>query len=81
MTVEDIRESGAGHIPLQVGRFPIRRLGLGSLVQHDLAGLYGVFPDAWKAPADFPIHGLVSHGFLRQYAWTLDFDSMTMSFL
>ena len=79
-TVEDVRESGAGHIPLQVGRFPIRRLGLGSLVQHDLAGFYGVFPDVWTTAAGFPIHGLVSHGFLRRYAWTLDFDAMTMTF-
>ena len=79
-TVEDVRESGAGHVPLQVGRFPIRRLGLGSVVQHDLTGFYGVFPDAWKDAAGFPIHGLVSHGFLRRYAWTLDFDAMTMTF-
>lgn len=80
-TTEEVRESGAGHVPLQVARFPIRRLGLGSLVQHDLTGFYGVFPDAWREAAGFSIHGLVSHGFLRRYASTLDFESMTMSFV
>ena len=80
-TTEDVRESGAGHVALQVGRFPIRRLGLGSLVQHDLLGFYGVFPDAWREAAGFRIDGLVSHGFLRRYAWTLDFDSMAMTFV
>ena len=79
-TIEDVRETGAGHVPLQVGRFPVRRLSVGPLVQRDLRGFYGVFPDAWKQPADFPIHGIVSHGFLRRYAWTLDFQAMTMTF-
>ena len=80
-TIEDVRESGAGHVALQVGRFPIRRLGLGSLVQHDLTGFYGVFPDIWREAAGFTIHGLVSHGFLRRYTWTLDFDEMAMTFV
>ena len=79
-TTEDVRETGAGRVPLQIGRFPVQRLALGPLVQHDLRGFYGVFPDGWKQPAGFPIHGIVSHGFLRRYAWTLDFQAMTMSF-
>lgn len=28
----------------------------------------------------FPVNGLVSHGFLRRYAWTLDFERMAMTF-
>ncbi len=44
------------------------------------SGLYGVFPDAWQELAGISVHGILSHGFLRHYAWTLDFDSMTMSF-
>lgn len=75
-----MRESGAGHVPLRLGRFPVRRLGLGPLVQHDVLGMFGVFPDAWREGAGFPVHGLVSHAFLRRYEWTLDFDAMTMSF-
>jgi hypothetical protein len=80
VTSEEVRETGAGRIPLDVGRFPIRRLGLGALVRHDLKGFYGVFPDTWKEAAGFRIHGLVGHGFLREFAWTLDFESMTMTF-
>lgn len=79
-TTVDVRETGAGHVPLQVARFPIGRLGLGPLLQHDVTGFFGVFPDAWRGAAGFPIHGLISHGFLRRYAWTLDFDSMLMLF-
>ena len=26
------------------------------------------------------IGGILSHGFLRRYAWTLDFEAMTMTF-
>jgi hypothetical protein len=26
------------------------------------------------------IDGILSHGFLRRYAWTLDFEAMTMTF-
>ena len=80
-TTDDVRETGAGRIPLQVARFPVNGLGLGPLLQRDLLGFYGVFPDAWRAAAGFPIHGLVSHGFLRRYAWTLDFDAMRMTFV
>ena len=37
-------------------------------------------PAAAGAAAGFPIHGLVSHGFLRRYRWTIDFTRMTMRF-
>jgi hypothetical protein len=79
-TRKEVRESGAGHIELELGPFPVARLGLGSLVQSDLTGLYGVFPPEWAHSLGFAVHGLVSHGFLRRYAWTLDFERMTMTF-
>jgi len=73
--------SGAGDTTLELGRFDIARLGVGPLVQHDLAGLYGAFPDELSGAATgFPIHGLVSHHFLRHYCWTIDFAGMTMTF-
>lgn len=75
-----MRESGAGHVPLRIGRFPVRRLALGLLVQRDVSGMVGIFPDEWRQAAGFPVHGLVSHAFLRRYVWTLDFDSLTMTF-
>jgi hypothetical protein len=73
--------SGAGTTTLELGRFGIPRLALGPLVQHDLAGLYGAFPDELSgAMTGFPIDGLVSHHFLRHYCWTIDFAGMTMTF-
>ena len=31
--------------------------------------------------AEFRVHGIVSHHFLRDYAWTIDFARMTMTFV
>jgi hypothetical protein len=77
---EEIGESGAGHLSQRFGRFPVGRVGLGPLVLRETSGLYGVFPDAWRQVAGISIHGILSHGFLRRYAWTLDFERMTMAF-
>lgn len=77
---DEIGESGAGSLSLRFGRFPVRRVALGPLAQQDAEGLYGIFPDLWTDVGGVGIHGLLSHGFLRRYAWTLDFEAMTMSF-
>jgi hypothetical protein len=74
-TAPERGRSGAGEVTLELGRFPIRRLAVGSLVQEDLLGLYGAFPEGLEQ-----VHGLVSHGFLRRYRWTIDFTRMTMRF-
>jgi hypothetical protein len=74
-TASERGTTGAGDVTLELGRFPIRRLAVGSLVQEDLVGLYGAFP-----PGIEGIDGLVSHGFLRRYRWTIDFTRMTMRF-
>jgi hypothetical protein len=65
------------------GYFPIEELGLGSLAQKDLLGVYGgLTPDMYWNPAGFIQDGLISHNFLRQYdSWTLDFDEMTYYFV
>jgi hypothetical protein len=65
---------------LRFGRFPPRSVELGSLSQPDASGLYGIFPDLWSELGGVTIHGILSHDFLRRYAWTLDFDAMTMTF-
>jgi hypothetical protein len=72
--------SGAGDTTLELGRFPIARLGVGALEQEAAVGLYGAFPPELARAAGFPIHGLVSHGFLRHFRWTIDFTRMTMRF-
>ena len=74
-TAPERGNSGAGDVTLELGRFPIPRLALGPLVQEDLVGLYGAFPAGLEG-----IDGLVSHGFLRRYRWTIDFTRMTMRF-
>jgi Aspartyl protease len=78
---EEVGESGAGSLSLRFGRFPLERVGLGSLVEYEASGLYGIFPDLWTELAGISIHGILSHGFLRRYAWTLDFDAMRMTFV
>ena len=52
----------------------------GAYAEGEFAGFFGAFPDVWRDSAGFRIDGIVSHGFLRCYASTLDFDTMTMSF-
>jgi hypothetical protein len=73
-------ESGAGDVTLELGHFPIRLLALGDVRKEHTQGLYGAFPAEWNEVAEFRVHGIVSHGFLRDYAWTIDFARMTMTF-
>jgi tetratricopeptide (TPR) repeat protein len=63
------------------GAFPIKKLGMGKLIQTDVMGEYGSrTPDTYWSRG-FIQDGLISHAFLRQYSsWTLDFDSMTYIF-
>jgi predicted aspartyl protease len=77
---EEVGESGAGILTARFGRFPLRSVELGPLSQPGASGLYGIFPDLWTELGGVTIHGILSHGFLRRYAWTLDFDAMTMTF-
>jgi len=74
-------ESGAGEITLDIGRFPIERLGLGPLTLQATSGLFGVFPaELGEEATRFTINGSISHHFLRRYSWTIDFDRMVMVF-
>jgi hypothetical protein len=69
---------GGGGGGFAVGEFEIERLGLGGLEQTGLIGSFGGQPPGSYRMAGFIIDGLISHNFLRQYAWTLDFDGMKM---
>ena len=75
-----VGESGAGETVLEIGRFPVERLGLGSLTLERTTGLHGVFPTELGEAAGFAIQGSISHHFLRHYSWTIDFDRMVMVF-
>jgi hypothetical protein len=72
---------GGGGGGFAAGVFPIAELGLGDLAQHDLIGSFGALPPGSYWALGFILDGLISHNFLRAYAWTLDFDSMRMVFV
>ncbi len=61
-----------------VGEFEISELGLGQIRRSDLVGSYGGQPPGSYWRLGFILDGLISHNFLRDYAWTLDFDGMRM---
>lgn len=75
---EDVIGGGGGGFA--VGQFEIATLGLGPLEQPDLIGSFGGQPPGSYRRFGFIMDGLVSHNFLRHYAWTLDFDRMMMVF-
>jgi hypothetical protein len=73
-------ESGAGDVTLELGRFPVDLLAVGDVRKERTHGLYGAFPAEWNEIAEFRVHGIVSHGFLCEHAWTIDFARMAMTF-
>ncbi|MBN1284875.1 MAG: aspartyl protease family protein [Anaerolineae bacterium] len=62
------------------GNFPIAVLGLGSLRQEGVLGEYGSMAPETYWEKGFIQDGLVSHRFLRRYAWTIDFTNRMMIF-
>jgi len=63
------------------GLFPIKTIGLGSLIQSEVMGEYGAQTRESYWRLGFIQDGLISHKFLRQYSsWTLDFDAMRYIF-
>jgi Aspartyl protease len=73
-------ESGAGDVTLDLGHHSIGLLALGDVRKENARGLYGAFPAEWNEIAEFRVHGIVSHHFLRDHAWTIDFSRMAMTF-
>jgi hypothetical protein len=71
---------GGGGGGFATGQFPIETLGLGRLTQRDLVGSFGAQPPGSYRMLGFIVDGLISHNFLRQYAWTIDFSGMRMVF-
>ncbi len=73
-------ESGAGKISLDIGYFPIEKLGLGTMIHEQTYGGYGIFPPELYRNLGFIVDGLISHNYLRHYTWTIDFSEMNMIF-
>ncbi|MCX6562404.1 MAG: aspartyl protease family protein [Candidatus Aminicenantes bacterium] len=71
---------GGGGGGFATGLFKIARLGLGPLVQENLKGEYGANPPESYWRLGFINDGIISHQFLKKYAWTIDFARMTMTF-
>jgi len=71
---------GGGGGGFATGTFEIDVLGLGGLTQTDLIGDFGGLPPQSYRMLGFIQDGLISHNFLRAYAWTLDFERMRMVF-
>jgi len=71
---------GGGGGGFATGQFKIARLSLGPLIQEDLKGDYGANPPESYWRLGFINDGIISHQFLKKYAWTIDFVRMRMTF-
>ena len=78
--VEEGNIGGGGGAGFATGLFAVKKLGLGPLVQVDKKGEFGSFPPGGYWMLGFIDDGIISHRFLREYAWTIDFSSMKMIF-
>lgn len=78
-TLDPDGEGGGGGVWAS-GSFAIQKLALGSLSHENVLGEYGSRPDSSYWANGFIEDGLISHSFLRRYAWTIDFDKMQYSF-
>lgn len=56
--------------------FTVNTLTLGPATEHGVAGFLGPFPPSMARLYGFRVGGLISHGFLRHYAMTMDFERM-----
>lgn len=72
---------GGGGGGFATGQFPVKKLGLGPLVQENLKGDYGITPPESYWRLGFINDGIISHQFLRKYVWTIDFARMKMIFV
>lgn len=77
----DDNKGGLGGGGFAVTRLPIDSVSVGALHQKELTGLFGVLPeDLYFTESGIILDGFLSHHFLRHYKWTIDFDSMMMTF-
>ncbi len=60
--------------------YKIGLLGLGSLIQHNLYGFLRSKEEQRFSFGGVMIDGLISHAFLKNYAWTIDFDNYEFVF-
>lgn len=74
---------GGGVAEMSTGYFNVDTFILGNLpVAKNIRGLYGVFPEKFYFDEEIGIFidSLISHNFLKAYKWTMNFDSLKMTF-
>lgn len=71
-------EGGSGGGPIRVIPVEAKSVRLGPIKQLYATGLAGIFPPALEHRFGYRIAGLLSHGFLRDYAVTFDFERMVL---
>jgi Aspartyl protease len=69
-------QGGGGSVKAR--RFVVESIELGRARQDKIIGWYGIFPPFLEHEFGYRIGGLLSHGFLRNYRFTLDFDAMRL---
>lgn len=70
---------GGGKV--RVTPFVMPELSLGAARAKNVPSFFGAFPPSLEHKFGFRIGGLVSHGFLRKYAVTFDFDRMRLTLI
>lgn len=76
---EDI--GGLGGADYSVGAFTAATFEIDHLpAAYDVKGLIGVIPGSGFEESEIFLDGIISHNFLKQYKWTIDYDAMTMIF-
>ena len=73
-----VGEGQGGGGAVKVWPFDVAALSLGEARREKLQGIAGPFPPQLEREFGFRIGGLISHGFLRAYAVTFDFERMTI---
>jgi len=72
-------EGVGGGGTVKVTPFTVKEFAIGDAKANDLMGFFGPFPEALENRFGFRIAGIVSHGFFRRFALTMDPESMTVS--
>ena len=77
----DDGKGGLGGGGFAITRLPVDSISVGRLNQNNSTGLYGVLPaELYFTESGMILDGFISHQFLKHYKWTIDFDSMVMTF-
>ena len=79
--ISDDDAGGLGGGGFAITHLSIDSISIGALNQKELYGYYGVLPKKlYFTESGMILDGFISHQFLRHYKWTMDFDSMVMTF-